>query len=149
LKRTGEIILSSVGAFLNLLGVLGFGLFTTFSQTDFFMYSVLEGYGTPEEVFIVNIIAGFGWFWAILSLLAMVAGIVAIFFYKGNKRPKAASIMLLITSVILVFGTFGMAFLAFLCYLIAGIMGLVRKPPQTDEEEPEGTEENAVPASEA
>ncbi len=135
MKRTGEITLTIIGAVLNLLGILGYSLFTSFSQTDFFMYNILEGYGTPEEMFVVNIMTGVGWFLAILSFLALIAGIIALFFFKGNKRPKPASIILIITSVIILLGTFGMGFFAFICYLIAGIMGLVRKPPLVDPEE--------------
>ncbi|MEI3607432.1 DUF4064 domain-containing protein [Pseudogracilibacillus sp. SE30717A] len=135
MKRTGEITLIIIGAVLNLLGIIGFGLFTSFSQTDFFLYNVLDGYGSPEELFVINIMTGIGWFLAILSFFALIAGIIALFFFKGNKKPKPASIILIITSVIVLLGTFGMGFFAFLCYLVAGIMGLVRKPPHVEVEE--------------
>lgn len=135
LKRTGEIALTIIGAVFNLIGVGIFSLFTTFSKTDYFMYNFLGAYGTEEDVFFINIMTGIGWFLSIISLLALIAGIVALLFFKGDKKPKAAGIILIITSVILALGTFMMAFLAALCYLIAGIMGLVRKPPQADQDE--------------
>ena len=99
------------------------------------MYNFLGAYGTEEDIFFINIMTGIGWFLSIISLLALIAGIVALLFFKGDKKPKAAGIILIITSVILALGTFMMAFLAALCYLIAGIMGLVRKPPQADQDE--------------
>lgn len=135
LKRTGEIALTIIGAVFNLIGVGIFSLFTTFSKTDYFMYNFLGAYGTEEDIFFINIMTGIGWFLSIISLLALIAGIVALLFFKGDKKPKAAGIILIITSVILALGTFMMAFLAALCYLIAGIMGLVRKPPQADQDE--------------
>ena len=135
MKRTGEIALTIIGAVFNLIGVGIFSLFTTFSKTDYFMYNFLGAYGTEEDIFFINIMTGIGWFLSIISLLALIAGIVALLFFKGNKKPKAAGIILIITSVILALGTFMMAFLAALCYLIAGIMGLVRKPPQADQDE--------------
>mgnify|MGYP001214719941 FL=1 len=135
MKRTGEIALTIIGAVFNLIGVGIFSLFTTFSKTDYFMYNFLGAYGTEEDVFFINIMTGIGWFLSIISLLALIAGIVALLFFKGDKKPKAAGIILIITSVILALGTFMMAFLAALCYLIAGIMGLVRKPPQADQDE--------------
>lgn len=135
MKRTGEFTLTIVGIVFNLIGVGGFSLFTTFSKTDYFMYNFLGAYGTDEDIFFINILTGIGWFLSIISLLALVAGIIALVFFKGDKKPKAAGIILIITSVILALGTFMMAFLAALCYLIAGIMGLVRKPPQAEPEE--------------
>lgn len=135
MKRTGEIALTIIGAVFNLIGVGIFSLFTTFSKTDYFMYNFLGAYGTEEDIFFINIMTGIGWFLSIISLLALIAGIVALLFFKGDKKPKAAGIILIITSVILALGTFMMAFLAALCYLIAGIMGLVRKPPQADQDE--------------
>ena len=135
MKRTGEIALTIIGAVFNLIGVGIFSLFATFSKTDYFMYNFLGAYGTEEDIFFINIMTGIGWFLSIISLLALIAGIVALLFFKGDKKPKAAGIILIITSVILALGTFMMAFLAALCYLIAGIMGLVRKPPQADQDE--------------
>lgn len=147
LKRTGEITLTVIGAFLNLIGIGVFGFITVFSHTDFFRLSFSEGFnegmaedgmeGAIDATVVLNFLSGIGWALSLLSLLGLVAGIIAIIFFKGNKRPKAASIILIITSAIIVLGTIGMGFFAFLCYLIAGIMGLVRKPPHVETEETE------------
>src|SRR5699024_6815484 len=55
---------------------------------------------------------------------------ISIYFYIGNKKPKAASIMMIITGVVVGLGTALTGFLPALLFLIAGIVGLVRKPPK-------------------
>lgn len=149
MKRTGEIVLTVIGLILNLFGVIGFMFLTSFMNTDLFRQSFEEGFneGLAEEGMedaleassFLSAIAGFGWFLAILSLVGVVAGIIAIVFFRGNKKPKAASIILLISAVVLLIGTVGLGFLPFVVYLIAGIMGLVRKPPIEEVDETEDT----------
>lgn len=142
MKRTVEIVLTSIGAVFNFLLAGAFVLITMFSHTDFFRFNFAEGFnegmaedgmeGAVDATSVLNFMSGFGWVLSVITILTVVAGILGIIFFKGNKRPKAASIILIVSSVILFFGSLGMGFLPAILYVIAGIMGLVRKLPQVD-----------------
>ncbi|MBO1001582.1 DUF4064 domain-containing protein [Pseudogracilibacillus auburnensis] len=144
MKRTGEIVMTVIGLILNVLGAIGFLLLASFLNTDYFRLGFEEGFndslaedgleGAFEAGSFLNVIAGFGWFMFFLCLIGVVAGIVALIFFKGNKKPKAAGIILILTSIVILLGTLGTGFFQFILYLIAGIMGLVRKPPLVDED---------------
>src|SRR5690606_28381840 len=62
-------------------------------------------------------------------------GIVAIFLLKGNKKPVAAGIILFATAVLTTVVTAGSTLIPGLFYVIAGILALVRKAPQTVEQQ--------------
>ncbi|MBM7599667.1 cytochrome bd-type quinol oxidase subunit 2 [Virgibacillus halotolerans] len=131
MKRTGEIVLGVIGAIFYGLGAL-FGVIMLFlkNQQDF----LREIYEDPEfaDVFdfnsLVNSLAAGGWTLIITSLIALILGIIAIVFIKGNKKPKAAGIIFIVTAVVITIVTFGAAILPGIFFLIAGIMCLVRKP---------------------
>lgn len=138
MKRTIEIVLTAIGLLFSLLGA---GL-TTFlvlmTRLDVFKEGFEEGYydgaieGTydnSEAAIVLNILSGFGWLVVSMFAIGIILGIISIFFYIGNKKPKAASIILIIGSVIVGIGTVLTGFMPALLYLIAGIIGLVRKPP--------------------
>ena len=63
----------------------------------------------------------------IFSAIAIILGIVAIVFLKGNKKPKAAGIILIVTGVVTTLGTIAFGIFGGIAYLIAGITALVRK----------------------
>ena len=131
MKRTGEIVLGVIGAIFYGLGAL-FGVIMLFlkNQQDF-LREITED---PEfaDVFdfnsLVNSLAAGGWTLIITSLIALILGIIATVFIKGNKKPKAAGIIFIVTAVVITIVTFGAAILPGIFFLIAGIMCLVRKP---------------------
>lgn len=144
MKRTGEIVLTVIGTIFSLLGAIGTAIVTSLVHTDVFREGFEEGYneGAIQEGYtydsgeadtVLNVIAGFGWFSVIICVLGLIAGIIALIFLKGNKKPKAAGIILIIAAVIVLVGTFFTGVLISLLFLIAGIMALVRKPPLNEE----------------
>src|SRR5699024_12457256 len=62
-------------------------------------------------------------------IIAIITSVISIYFYNGNKKPKADSIMMIITGVVVGLGTALTGFVPALLFLSAGIVGLVRKPP--------------------
>lgn len=64
----------------------------------------------------------------IMSIVAIILGIISIVFIKGNKKPKAAGIIFIATAVIFTVISFGTGLIGGIFYLIAGIMCLARKP---------------------
>jgi len=141
-KRTGEIILTVIGLIFSVLSVIGSIILASIIKSDFVVENFTEGFneglaeegmeGAMDASSFLNIVAGLGWFLTFISIVGIVIGIIAIIFFKDNKRPKAAGIILIIGSIVILLATFGAGFFTFVVYLIAGIMALVRKPPQSE-----------------
>jgi len=142
LKRTGEIILTVIGLIFSVFGLISSISMASMMKSNFIVDNFTEGFneglaeegleGTIEAGEFLNIFAGFGWFLTFISIVGIVVGIIAIIFLKDNKKPKAAGIILIVGSIIILLATIGMGFFSFVLYLIAGIMALVRKAPQND-----------------
>lgn len=137
MKRTAEIVLTVFGLIFSLIGAAFVTFITSLTHLDTFKEGFQEGYNeggaynSEEADFILNILSGFGWVVTAVYVIGAILGIVAIVFFVGNKKPKAASIIMIITAVIVGLGTILTGFIPALLYLIAGIVGLVRKPPVT------------------
>ncbi|WP_079525386.1 DUF4064 domain-containing protein [Halobacillus hunanensis] len=80
-------------------------------------------------------VASVTWLIIISALVAIILGILAIVFLKGNKKPKPAGIILIITAVVTTVGTIGFGLFGGLAFLIAGIVTLARKGKKPLEEE--------------
>ncbi|TRM11257.1 DUF4064 domain-containing protein [Lentibacillus cibarius] len=138
MNRTGEIVLTIVGALI-------YGFFTAVGAFMVWIFNneVIRNKAKEEvkqqqpEVAtgdldtILELFQGGGWFLIIVSVLALVVGIVSIFLMKGDKNPKVAGIMLIVTAVIGAIITVGAGIFSGLFYLIAGIMCLARKKQAT------------------
>lgn len=61
-----------------------------------------------------------------VMIMSVIVGIVSALLFRKNKRPKAASVLLLIFAALTTLLTYGSGFLANLFYVIAGVMGIVR-----------------------
>lgn len=133
MKRTGEIVLTIIGAcFFALLSVFGF-MFLGLSGDSAFTQEMeniaaedpaLEG---ADMSFLTDMIAAGGWYFIIVGILAIILGIVSLVLLKGDKHPKAAGILLIVVAVLSTLATFLISIIASILYLIAGIMCLVRK----------------------
>lgn len=136
MRRTVEVVLSIIGAFVYLLGALFGFLFRALEGNDeMFEGLVAEDPSLTQEdmeamEIMLNGIGSVGNVLIAGSVISIIAGIVAIIFFKGNKKPKVASIILLVVGGGTTLITFGAAIFAGIFYIIAGIMGLVRKPKQ-------------------
>ncbi|HLR22985.1 MAG TPA: DUF4064 domain-containing protein [Pseudogracilibacillus sp.] len=141
MKRTAELTLTIIGLVLSLASVAFTGFITIFFNTDFSRQNFEEGYNegvmemgesvNPGEAdSVLNIMLTFGWIIIVVFIIAIITSAISIYFYIGNKKPKAASIMMIITGVVVGLGTALTGFLPALLFLIAGIVGLVRKPPK-------------------
>lgn len=141
MKRTGEIALGVIGAVISVfVAILGVGLIF-FMGNEGFTRAVGEGIkdedpnvSSAEVSFVIDLIGGYFWVIAVVSIIAVILGIVALVFLRDNKNPVASGIIFLVGAV--VGGIFTLPFGIFngLLYLIAGIMCLVRKPKPEMEE---------------
>ncbi|MFC3039319.1 DUF4064 domain-containing protein [Virgibacillus xinjiangensis] len=135
MKRTGEVI----------LGIIGMLVYTFFAIVGGFMVWMGNNRSLfqqlPEELSqqgveiseaelnsIVETMGNSGTLFLITSLAAIILGIVSLVLLRGNKKPKASGIILIVTAVISSIIMTIVGFAGGLFYLIAGIMALVRKP---------------------
>lgn len=131
MKRTGEIVLGVIGAIFYGLGALFGVIMLVLKNQQDFLREISEDPEVADVIDVnslVNSLAAGGWTLIITSLIALILGIIAIVFMKGNKKPKAAGIILIVTAVVIAIVTFGLAIFPGIFFLIAGIMCLVRKP---------------------
>ncbi|KGP74600.1 DUF4064 domain-containing protein [Pontibacillus yanchengensis] len=97
-------------------------------------YSQMEGGQTINLEEMANMISSFTTYLLVASLAGIGLGGLSLFFLKGNKKPKAAGIILIVTAVIGTIATLFLSFFGGVAYLIAGIMALVRKPKVSEPE---------------
>ncbi|MFC7062872.1 DUF4064 domain-containing protein [Halobacillus seohaensis] len=147
MKRTLEIVLSVIGAVIYGLA-LGIGaVFVNFKdnpEARAELESILnqDPNVDPSQISVDQIMNGMAagaWTVVVAALIAIAIGILSIVFLKGNKRPKAAGIILIVGGVLTTFGTFGLGLFGGIAYLIGGIVALVRRPKQPTAEESQET----------
>ncbi|WP_130860739.1 DUF4064 domain-containing protein [Gracilibacillus phocaeensis] len=132
MKRTGETILS-------IIGMLGYGLIAAFGSimlvlqdNETFLQDLEENSRETSsgDLNVNAVLDGMsigGWLFVIASILAILLSFVAIFLMKGNKRPKTAGIIFIVTAVLAAISTVGIGIIPSIFLLISGIMCLVRK----------------------
>jgi len=138
LKRTAEIVLSVIGVAIYLLFAGAIGALKAMLNNAEVMNQVKKEL-TGEELAALDLLVESmnesGGFVIGTFLVGAVLGIVAIFLLKGNKKPVAAGIILFATAVLTTVVTAGSTLIPGLFYVIAGILALVRKAPQTVEQQ--------------
>ncbi|MEF2292752.1 MULTISPECIES: DUF4064 domain-containing protein [Virgibacillus] len=131
MKRTGEIVFTVIGILL--FGILLFGSATYLSadsgEIQQLFEEVLQEEGTNEVSAedLSQTVESAATTMLIVSIVSVIFGLISIFLLVGNKKPKIAGVILLITAIggtflTMFFGSFGGV-----VYLVAGIMALVRK----------------------
>ncbi|WP_112179630.1 DUF4064 domain-containing protein [Paraliobacillus zengyii] len=137
MKRTAEVVIGIIGAlaygFLAVIGGIivwlqsnedvarGFydDMMAQSPELELPDYQVfLDSFGTTGIILLIG------------SILAIAVGVVAMVLLRGNKKPKVAGIMFIVTAVLVAVISLGTGVIAGAFYLIAGIMCLVRKPKQ-------------------
>lgn len=131
MKRTGEIVFTVIGILL--FGILIFGSATYLSadsgEIQQLFEEVLQDEGT-NEVSVEDLSQTFesaATTMLIVSIVSVILGLISIFLLVGNKKPKIAGVILLITAIGGTFLTMFFGIFGGVVYLVAGIMALVRK----------------------
>ncbi|MFD1363623.1 DUF4064 domain-containing protein [Lentibacillus salinarum] len=136
MSRTGEIVLTIIGAIVYFLFTIFGGFMVWLFGNETVLDETTEEIQQPEIAAgdmeaALGMMQGSGWFIIALSVIALILGILSILFVKGNNKPKAAGIILIVTAAVSTLITFGTLIFGGIFYLIAGIMCLARKaPPQ-------------------
>ncbi|ASF37852.1 hypothetical protein CEH05_01435 [Halobacillus halophilus] len=136
MKRTAEIVLTVIGIVLYGLPILLSGIFLSNKDNPQFRQELenmmnsspeMQGNGAINVNQMLDAMGTFTMVVMVAALVAIALGILSIVFLKGDKKPKAAGIILIVTAIIMTFGTVGLGIFAGVAYLIAGIVALVRK----------------------
>lgn len=133
-NRIGEIVLTVIGILASIFGIIvAFGMSAFFKIEDFENEFVdemaTEGISAEESLAVLELFQSASTYFGIIAIISTIIGIVGTILFIGDKRSKAAGILLIIGAIIVLFASIGSGFFAFVFYLIAGIMGVVRKPP--------------------
>ncbi|WP_117149232.1 DUF4064 domain-containing protein [Paraliobacillus zengyii] len=137
MKRTAEVVLGIIGALAyGFLAVIGGIIVWLQSNEDvargFYddMMAQSPELELPDYQVFIDSFGTTGIILLIGSILAIAVGVVAMVLLRGNKKPKVAGIMFIVTAVLVAVISLGTGVIAGAFYLIAGIMCLVRKPKQ-------------------
>ncbi|ASK60999.1 hypothetical protein CFK37_01610 [Virgibacillus phasianinus] len=137
MKRTGEVTLGIIGAFFYaffaIIGAVMVWVENNREQVEsFFREAAAQDPSASISMTDLNdaldAVGNSGLILTIISVVAIILGIISMIFLKGNKKPKAAGIILIVTAVVVAFISYGAGIIAGIFYLIAGIMALARKP---------------------
>src|SRR5699024_3872106 len=80
---------------------------------------------------ILNIFISLGWLVVLTIFVGSVFGTLSLYYFVGNKNPRAVSILAIVSAVIIPLDTFLSGFIPAILFLIAGVMGLMRKTSNT------------------
>ncbi|MBS4207730.1 DUF4064 domain-containing protein [Bacillus sp. FJAT-50079] len=134
MKRTGEMTLGIIGIVLSFFMAI-FGVALKWASDSEEIKSVFleatendPALNPSDAELVFSTLAGAGTSMLIAAIIGIVIGIIAAIFTKGNKKPKLAGILFIVSAVLITIISFLTGFLPALLYLIAGIMCLVRKP---------------------
>ncbi|NBJ69028.1 MULTISPECIES: DUF4064 domain-containing protein [Clostridia] len=138
MKRTVEMIFTGIGIVIFLLMSISVGViaFTDNEQVEVMakdFVELQEKTSQPgvekfsEEEFQTLLEKGTNYLFFVF-LINLLLGVLALFFLKGDKKPKAAGILLIITAIIGTIASFFFGIIGGAAYLIAGIISLVRRP---------------------
>ncbi|KAB2495231.1 DUF4064 domain-containing protein [Priestia endophytica] len=138
MSRVVEIVFSVIGIVLFLVVSLGSGFVLALPQDN---QDVINGFQQAlDESNITNISASEmastindgALYILIVTLICAILGIVSIIYLKGNKKPKLAGGILIVTAILGTVATFILGIFGGIAYLIAGIIALVRKSKKVE-----------------
>lgn len=146
MKRTVEIVLTVIGMLLFIIPIFAGFTFQMVKDNPQIRQQVENAVreaensqnieAMPMDVNqLFNVLGTFTMVILIAGILAIGLGILAIVFLKGNKKPKAAGIILIISAIVMTFATFALGLFGGAAYLVAGIVALVRKSTKPLEDE--------------
>ncbi|MDR9854335.1 DUF4064 domain-containing protein [Paenibacillus sp. VCA1] len=127
MKRTGEIVLSMIGAVSSLVMIV-VGIVFLYRKDDAnYLNDLHANWSDSQAAAALDQMNQAGTLWVLPGMIGVVLGVMAMILLKGKGSQKIAGWLLIIVSVaacmISVFG-----FIPAMFFVIAGIMALVRKP---------------------
>ncbi len=130
MQMEGQESMPEISQMIDAMG--SFGMFVLIAALIAIGLGILSALFQISQM--IDAMGSFGMFVLIAALIAIGLGILSALFLKGNKKPKAAGIILIVTAIIFTFATVFIGVFGGAVYLIAGIVALVRKPKNPAEE---------------
>lgn len=135
MKRTGEVILTTIALFFTYLGTILISTVLLFSNLDEIRKLFQEDYVKEETLPVtfesidafLNLFISLRWLVLLTVIVGTVLGTLSLYYFVGNRNPRAASILAIVSAVIIPLGTLLSGFIPAILFLIAGVMGLMRK----------------------
>src|SRR5699024_10466951 len=141
MKRTGEVILTTIALFFTYLGTILISTVLLFSNLDEIRKLFQEDYVKEEELPVkfediyaflnLFIFISLRWLVCLTVIVCTVLGTLSLYYFVCNKNPRAASILAIVSAVIIPLDTLLSGFIPAILFLIAGVMGLMRKTSNT------------------
>lgn len=139
MKRTGEVILTTIALFFTYLGTILISTVLLFSNLDEIRKLFQEDYVKEEALPVtfesidafLNLFISLRWLVVLTVIVGTVLGTLSLYYFVGNKNPRAASILAIVSAVIIPLDTLLSGFIPAILFLIAGVMGLMRKTSNT------------------
>ena len=139
MKRVVEAIFTLIGILMyGLLTIVSIAIFSNFKENPE-SKNLIQEFLTDENIKEVNadqvlsLLSNGTIFILVISVLCIVFGILSLFTLKGDRDPKLAGKILILTSILGTILTLFTGILGGLPYLIAGIIALVRKSKLRDD----------------
>ncbi|MBU0438662.1 DUF4064 domain-containing protein [Staphylococcus succinus] len=143
IKRTIERVLSWIGIALQLIGVVAMALFLPLMGNSDFKDTVVQSMQEQDSSFtkqdsteILDILSSLITFGLVFSIIVLIIAIIAATLI--GKKAKLAGVLLIIAGVVSILGNWINAIL----WIVAGIMLLVRKPKNDNDDNKVHTQEN-------
>lgn len=134
IKRTAELVLGIIGVVFNVLGAILVGLFMGVAGNSINEQIKNDPTVTAEDVALAsNFVDGLGWFYVIVCVIGAILGVVGILLLRRNSSAIASGVIFIVAAVLITFLTFFVAIIPAVLYLVAGILAIVRKPIDTNE----------------
>ncbi|MFS0561398.1 DUF4064 domain-containing protein [Terribacillus sp. 179-K 1B1 HS] len=132
--RTAELVLGIIGVVFNALAAILVGFFI-----------VAAGDAMREEIYndptltaqdadlISSVLGGLGWYFVIVSVISAILGVVGIVLLRRDSRSTVSGVIFIVTAVLSAFLTLFGSFIQSILFLVAGILAIVRKPIDTND----------------
>jgi len=134
IKRTAELVLGIIGVAFHALAAILVGLLI--AATGDVMRE--EMYNDPaltaeDADLISSILGGMGWYFVVVSVISAILGVVGIVLLRRDDRSTASGVIFIVTAVLSALLTLFVSFIPSILLLVAGILAIVRKPFDTND----------------
>ncbi|MFP7255662.1 DUF4064 domain-containing protein [Terribacillus goriensis] len=134
IKRTAELVLGIIGVVFNVLGAILVGVFMGVAGNSIDEEIKNDPTITAEDAALAsNFVDGLGWFYVIVCVIGAILGVVGILLLRRNSSAIASGVIFIVAAVLITFLTLFVAIIPAILYLVAGILAIVRKPIDTNE----------------
>lgn len=133
-NRTAELVLGILGAAFNAIGAI-LGVLYIFSVNE---AAERDLYNNPEvsmeEADSASFLAGaIGWYFVVVCIAAIIMGVIGVIILRKNKRSIGSGVLFIVAGALSAVLSIFLLIVPAILYLVAGILAIVRKPIDTND----------------